>query len=65
MAHIAERLKRWRKAHKLSRKAAAKVLGLNWRTLEGYEQGRRAITGLAADGLLARIKKAEKGSKHA
>lgn len=47
-------LKAWRGNR--SRKEAAQLLGISWRTLEGYEQGKCAPKGLQLDGLLARMK---------
>ena len=56
-------LHQWCEDHKLTVKEAAKLLRLNQRTLEGYAQGRRKLTDLAREGLLARMREAEKELK--
>jgi predicted transcriptional regulator len=60
MFDLAKTLRSWRKRFNLSRKQAAELLGLKWRTLEAYEHGRRKVEGLALEGLKGRMAKAEK-----
>ena len=53
-------IRAWRKQRKLSQAKAAKVLGLRWRTLQGWEQG-RAMHRLVQDLLREKLNTNEKG----
>ena len=53
-------LLQWRTKHGWSREEAAVQLGVSYRTLQEWEQGRRAPTEMARRGVLASIREIEK-----
>jgi hypothetical protein len=65
---IAEQLQKWRgvtgtgngKRGIISRREAGEILGINWRTLEQYEQGIREPRGLSRSLLLSILEEFEK-----
>ena len=60
---LAEDLRAWRATKGLTREEAAERLGVNWRTLEGWEQGRREPPYLTLDWLLKHARSAPARSK--